>query len=54
MIVKDHKQNHSKSLIDRTIFRRMIVIVSDLIQIGLLMSISGGTTSFLSSSHFKS
>ena len=29
MIVKDHKQNHSRSLIDRTMFRGMIVIVSD-------------------------
>ena len=29
MIVNDHKQNHSRSLIDRTMFRGMIVIVSD-------------------------
>ena len=53
MIVKDHKQNHSRSLIDRTIFRGMIVIVSDWTQLGLLVSISGGTTSFLPMYHFK-
>ena len=29
MIVKDHKQNHSRSLIDRTKVRGMIVLVSD-------------------------
>ena len=29
IIVKDHKQNHSRSLIDRTMLRGMIVLVSD-------------------------